>query len=298
MSSSTTSILQLVWDDEDISESRDSTGTLISQYFDYGQRTSGINIFATRDQLGSIRTTTNSSAVFQAAYLYDPYGRTTLMGLSSAGLDHQYCGYFTHARSTLALTSHRFYSTGLGRWLSRDPIGENDSHNLYAYVVNNPISLIDPEGLYGSGLEYPGYPITVPPNVPGLGGSTFPIGHAGVLGMDPKTGCTKYYEYGRYASNFGEVHDPTPVPNVRPFNPEKGPDPDDLKKVTQCCAKRYGHGITPTTTPHPNADFNKIVTFCEARKKNKKRKPYSWLPPQNTCYTFRDDALHAGESNE
>jgi hypothetical protein len=36
----------------------------------------------------------------------------------------------------------------MGRWISRDPLGEGVDYNLYRYCGNNPISCIDPDGLY------------------------------------------------------------------------------------------------------------------------------------------------------
>ena len=41
-----------------------------------------------------------------------------------------------------------FYNPEMGRWTTRDPIEEKDSPNLYAFVENNPISKIDPLGMY------------------------------------------------------------------------------------------------------------------------------------------------------
>jgi hypothetical protein len=40
----------------------------------------------------------------------------------------------------------------LGRFISRDPLGENAGTNLYSYVLNNPISLFDPLGLDVNGV--------------------------------------------------------------------------------------------------------------------------------------------------
>jgi uncharacterized protein RhaS with RHS repeats len=40
-----------------------------------------------------------------------------------------------------------FYLPEEGRWLPRDPIGENGGLNLYDYVNNNPINVADPLGL-------------------------------------------------------------------------------------------------------------------------------------------------------
>ncbi len=41
---------------------------------------------------------------------------------------------------------HRFYWPELGRFIQQDPIG--DGVNWYAYVGNNPLVYIDPEGLF------------------------------------------------------------------------------------------------------------------------------------------------------
>ena len=38
------------------------------------------------------------------------------------------------------------YASWLGRWVSTDPAGLADGPNLYAYVCNDPIKLMDPNG--------------------------------------------------------------------------------------------------------------------------------------------------------
>ncbi len=43
---------------------------------------------------------------------------------------------------------YRFYHAKSAQWLTRDPIGESDGPNLYAYVHNNPTRCIDRYGLF------------------------------------------------------------------------------------------------------------------------------------------------------
>ena len=75
-----------------------------------------------RDHLGSIRGVLDGAGNVVAAYDYDAWGnRTQTAGTFVA--DFGYAGYFEH-QSGLKLTWFRGYSAGLGRWISRDPMGE------------------------------------------------------------------------------------------------------------------------------------------------------------------------------
>jgi|GEM_PF-6622544 len=53
----------------------------------------------------------------------------------------------------LVLYEYRVYNPSTGRWLSRDPMGENKEQNLYLFVRNNASRGADPFGLYY--LPYP-----------------------------------------------------------------------------------------------------------------------------------------------
>lgn len=48
--------------------------------------------------------------------------------------------------TNLIYYGHRYYSPELARWLSPDPAGFHDSHNLYQYLLNNPHYYVDPDG--------------------------------------------------------------------------------------------------------------------------------------------------------
>jgi hypothetical protein len=48
---------------------------------------------------------------------------------------------------TCSQAAHGFYDPTVGRWLSRDPIGERGGKNLYGFVLNDPIRFHDRLGL-------------------------------------------------------------------------------------------------------------------------------------------------------
>jgi RHS repeat-associated protein len=85
--------------------------------------------------------------VVRARYEYDPYGRRTKVS-GNLEADWGFTGHYYHAPSTLHLAWFRAYDANLARWISRDPIQEGDGPNIYTYVGNNPISGVDPLGLW------------------------------------------------------------------------------------------------------------------------------------------------------
>ena len=54
----------------------------------------------------------------------------------------------------LSLLGHRYYDTGTGRFITRDPIGYAGGSDLYSYTENNPVGRKDPSG-YISTLDTP-----------------------------------------------------------------------------------------------------------------------------------------------
>ena len=148
---SVTSTKQFVWDGNERCEERDGSNNLTRQYFDLGQINisggSPTNYFYTKDHLGSVREVTNSSAAIQAQYSYDPFGRKTNVVSETIPADFQYAGMYKHERSGMNLTLYRAYKADLGRWISRDPVGEVAGTNRFAYVENDPIGNIDALGL-------------------------------------------------------------------------------------------------------------------------------------------------------
>jgi RHS repeat-associated protein len=147
------SLRQLVWCDSDICEERDAAGVVTKRFFDRGVKIeSGPNAgayFYTRDHLGSIRELVDSSDQVRAHYEYDPFGRRT-QTTGDVPSDFGFAGMFWASEVALSFTQFRVYDPELGRWLSRDPLREaemNEGPNLFAYVGNNPVNLVDSLGL-------------------------------------------------------------------------------------------------------------------------------------------------------
>jgi len=83
------------------------------------------------------------------AYVYDSYGRT-LTVFESAPQPFTYTGREHDSESGLYYYRARYYDPQTGRFLGEDPIGfDAGDQNLYRYVFNDPVNLIDPSGNIG-----------------------------------------------------------------------------------------------------------------------------------------------------
>jgi YD repeat-containing protein len=118
-----------VWCGTELCEERDATGaTATKRFFGQGQinyQPSTINLFYTRDHLGSVREMTDANGAVRARYDYDPYGRRTQVAGDLAA-DFGYTGHFMLASlPEHTITLYRLFRSDLGRWNSRDPMTES-----------------------------------------------------------------------------------------------------------------------------------------------------------------------------
>jgi RHS repeat-associated protein len=108
----------------------------------------GRTLLPVDDGLGNITAVIDAATQQSVArYDYGPFGES----LSVIG-DADACPFRWQTRwydreSDLYCFPHRYYNPRLGRWLSRDPIGEAGGFNLYAYCGNDPVNRHDPLGL-------------------------------------------------------------------------------------------------------------------------------------------------------
>jgi RHS repeat-associated protein len=143
-----TVIKQWVWaSGAQPAEERDASNNVTKRFYAQGEQIGGTSYFFTTDHLGSIREMTDSTGAIHARYDYDPYGRSTKVS-GDLEADFGFTGFYRHQASGINLALYRAYDANLGRWLSRDPMGESGGINLYGYVGNDPVNAIDPLGLW------------------------------------------------------------------------------------------------------------------------------------------------------
>jgi RHS repeat-associated protein len=161
--SATASETRYLWCGHKVCQSRDGADNVTARYYDEGEIKGSQSLYYTKDHLGSVMETTQASGKVVGSLDYGPYGEP----VKAQGQlpDFRYAGMLHHAPTGLYLTHYRAYDPTVGRWLNRDPIGEDGGINLYGYVGGNPLSFVDPEGLDRWGNQ-PGFQWSVKSGVP------------------------------------------------------------------------------------------------------------------------------------
>lgn len=97
------------------------------------------------DEGGSVVALSNGSGGIAEVYTYSPFGRSN--GTSAVGNSIRFSGRELDPETGFYYFRKRYYDPQFGRFLEPDPIGYEDSANLYEYVGNNPLNWRDPFGL-------------------------------------------------------------------------------------------------------------------------------------------------------
>jgi RHS repeat-associated protein len=102
------------------------------------------------DGNGNVTTLLDANQKVVGRYAYEPFGRVfSISGPLAEANPYRFNSKEAHPVSGLNYYLYRCYDPSLHRWVNRDPIEEQGGINLYAFVANNPLSFVDPDGQAG-----------------------------------------------------------------------------------------------------------------------------------------------------
>jgi RHS repeat-associated protein len=297
---STTTTTNYLYDGANSLEEVDSGGNLLARYTltqtidePLAMLRTGTTSYYQADGLGSVTSLSNTAGAVAQTYTLDSFGNQTASSGSVIN-PFRYTGREFDSETNLYYYRARYYDPATGRFISEDPMFLDG--NGYAYVDNNPALKIDPTGWDGIVINYDYYPVTASEgfHIPicncDTGKIKAPLGHGAAIAVDPKTGKTTYFEYGRYGGDFGKVRGQY-TPSVV-IGDDGKPTQASLDNLYGYISKHYGENSHVTATYYQDADNKKIIRFAKQRMNDKNRKPYNIL--NNNCKTFAQDAINAG----
>jgi RHS repeat-associated protein len=110
---------------------------------------SGGTYYLTYDQVGSLRLVADAAGIVVKSITYDSFGNIIDDTNPALEVPFGFAGGLHDRETGLVRFGYRDYDPDVGRWTAKDPIFfEGGDTDLYGYVLNDPINLIDYLGLW------------------------------------------------------------------------------------------------------------------------------------------------------
>jgi len=195
------------------------------------------------DHLGSTNGLADASGNVVSFVAYDSFGNAS----GNLATRYQYTGREFDNFTGLHYYRARWYDGNLGRFISEDPIGfAGGDINLYGYVWNNPIKLVDPQGTDGGVTAIIGGGAAI-----GAGGAIGVAATGAAIGVG--IGAIWYYSWqlGEYIAQRNY--------------PEQFPE-TQTKPKEKCDTKPNSHPQPiPQPVPAPTSSGNRGRWTCNAK---------------------------------
>jgi len=243
--------------------------------------------FIHNDHLGRPEAASDANGVSAWSVEANAWSSDTPIG-SLWAFNLRFPGQYFDVESGNYYNYYRTYDPSTGRYLESDSIGLGGGLNTYGYVAGNPLRFVDPLGRDAIYINYDYYPISTP-----IG--NLPLGHGAVVAVDPETGTTKYYEFGRYGDNRGIVQG---APDIKIPDVDIGdnglPTQESLDELYEYLSEEFGKGSRVSATYYEDSDFQGTVDFAKIFRNQ--HPDYSLI--SNNCKTFGRAAATACKEGE
>ena len=100
------------------------------------------------DIMGNVIALTDASGSVVATFRYTPFGQLSAR-TGSVLPRYLFSSKEFDRTANLYYYGYRYYAPRMGRWMTRDPIGNREEKGLYCFLSNQPLSEIDKLGLAG-----------------------------------------------------------------------------------------------------------------------------------------------------
>jgi RHS repeat-associated protein len=106
------------------------------------------------DGTGHVTALTNLNKELLASYTYGPFGENiSATGPMANSNPWRWGTKYFDEETGIYYFGKRYYDPLTGQWLSREPLGESESVNLYSYCHNDPVNRVDVLGLFETQLQ-------------------------------------------------------------------------------------------------------------------------------------------------
>jgi RHS repeat-associated protein len=228
-------------------------GALLARYVYDGE-----TIYYTHDPHFNVTALVDANGKVVERYAYSPYGEVTyLRGNWNPGKKSAYdnnvlfSGYRLDSETGNYQVRYRYYHPTMGRWLSRDPVGEWGGVNLFVFARNSSVNLIDSHG-----LQYPITGVAQQPatwvTLPALGTILAPVAPYVVVGIVLVAGPCVAYEIGESAWGVSALNTTIALEAAQASTvaeEQSKKESEKAKKDTPpdgCCASEAAAALPPT----------------------------------------------------
>jgi RHS repeat-associated protein len=139
----------------DVSQSEQGAGGVGGLLFLTEHNTNATR-YTTYDGNGNVTSYRATDGEVRGSYEYGPFGESVASdGAYRSVYPFRFSTKYQDAESGLLYYGYRYYHAGMGRWLSRDPIGEIGGLSVYGLLGNSTLSGVDYLGLQPTDIDGP-----------------------------------------------------------------------------------------------------------------------------------------------